>query len=59
MLKAADFPAVLLEVGFLSDGGDLENIIDANWRAMMQAAITGAVIAWAEADAASEALRRQ
>ena len=59
VLKAADFPAVLLEVGFLSDGGDLENIIDANWRAMMQAAITGAVIAWAEADAASEALRRQ
>lgn len=59
VLKAADFPAVLLEVGFLSDGGDLENILDETWRARMQAAITGAVISWAEADAAAQALRRQ
>ncbi len=59
VLKAADFPAVLLEVGFLSDGGDLENILDPTWRARMQAAITGAVIAWADADAAAQALRRQ
>nr|WP_255599346.1 N-acetylmuramoyl-L-alanine amidase [Hasllibacter sp. MH4015] len=59
VLKAADFPAVLLEIGFLSEGGDLENIRNPQWRARMQAAITGAVIAWAEADAAAAALRRQ
>ena len=59
VLKAADFPAVLLEIGFLSEGGDLENIQDPQWRARMQAAITGAVIAWGQADAAAEALRRQ
>ncbi|WP_341861645.1 N-acetylmuramoyl-L-alanine amidase [Gymnodinialimonas sp. 57CJ19] len=59
VLKAADFPAVLLEIGFLSEGGDLQNILDPQWRARMQAAITGAVIAWSEADAAAEALRRQ
>ncbi|MEJ6388374.1 N-acetylmuramoyl-L-alanine amidase [Gymnodinialimonas ulvae] len=59
VLKAADFPGVLLEVGFLSEGGDLQNILDPDWRARMQAAITDAVIAWAEADAAASALRRQ
>lgn len=59
VLKAADFPAVLLEIGFLSEGGDLENIQDPAWRSRMQAAITGAVIAWSDADAAAEALRRQ
>lgn len=59
VLKAADFPAVLLEIGFLSEGGDLENIQDPQWRARMQAAITGAVIAWGQADAAADALRRQ
>ncbi|GAB5445800.1 N-acetylmuramoyl-L-alanine amidase [Gymnodinialimonas sp.] len=59
VLKAADFPAVLLEIGFLSAGGDLENIRNPQWRARMQAAITGAVIAWSQADAAADALRRQ
>lgn len=59
VLKAADFPAVLLEIGFLSEGGDLENIQDPQWRARMQAAITGAVLAWSQADAAADALRRQ
>lgn len=59
VLKAADFPAVLLEIGFLSEGGDLENIQDPAWRSLMQAAITGAVIAWSEADNAAGALRRQ
>ncbi len=59
VLKAADFPAVLLEIGFLSEGGDLENLQSADWRAQMQAAVTGAVMAWADADAAAGPLRRQ
>ncbi|OAN78032.1 hypothetical protein A8B78_13555 [Jannaschia sp. EhC01] len=59
VLKAADFPAVLLEIGFLSEGGDLDNIRNPEWRARMQAAVTGAVIAWNQADTAADALRRQ
>ncbi|ABD55453.1 N-acetylmuramoyl-L-alanine amidase [Jannaschia sp. CCS1] len=59
VLKAADFPAVLLEIGFLSEGGDLENIQNPEWRAQMQAAITDAVLSWSQDDAAAAALRRQ
>lgn len=59
VLKAADFPAALLEIGFLSEGGDLENILDPAWRAQMQDAITEAVIAWRDADAANRGLRLQ
>jgi hypothetical protein len=33
VLRAADIPSVLLEIGFMSDEGDLENILDATWRA--------------------------
>ncbi|MEJ6394764.1 N-acetylmuramoyl-L-alanine amidase [Gymnodinialimonas sp. 2305UL16-5] len=59
VLKAADFPSVLLEIGFLSEGGDLDNILDEAWRARMQGAITQAILSWAEAEAARDALRRQ
>lgn len=59
VLKAADFPSVLLEIGFLSEGGDLENIQDPDWRAQMQTAVTDAILIWAQEDAAAEALRRQ
>lgn len=59
VLKAADFPAVLLEIGFLSEGGDFENIQDPDWRAQMQAAVREAVLIWAREDAAAAALRRQ
>lgn len=59
VLKAADIPSVLLEIGYLSDEGDLQNILDPAWRARMQAAITSAVLAWADADAAQRSLLRQ
>jgi hypothetical protein len=42
VLRAADIPSVLLEIGFMSDDGDLENIVDPDWRAAMQAAIVAA-----------------
>lgn len=59
VLRAADIPSVLLEIGFISDEADLRNILDPAWRAAMQAAIIAAIIEWAEADAARMALVRQ
>lgn len=59
VLRAADIPSILLEIGFISDGGDLENIIDPDWRARMQAALAEAVLTWAETDAIRGALLRQ
>lgn len=59
VLRAADIPSVLLEIGFMSDADDLRNIRDPAWRARMQAAIIAGVFDWAEADAARMALMRQ
>lgn len=59
VLKAADFPSILLEIGYLSAGGDLDNILDPEWRARMQTAISNAILSWAEADSALADLMRQ
>jgi len=59
VLRAADIPSILVEIGFMSEGGDLENIRDPDWRAAMQAAITEAILQWADADAARMSLSRQ
>lgn len=59
VLKAADIPSVLLEVGFLSDARDRENLLDADWRARMQLAIRDALLDWAEEDQIRAALLRQ
>jgi N-acetylmuramoyl-L-alanine amidase len=59
VLRAADIPSVLLEIGFMSDAGDLENILDPDWRAGMQAALVQAVLSWAEEDAMRASLLRQ
>ena len=59
MLKAADIPSLLLEVGFLSSGKDRKNLADPVWRAGMQQAILTALSAWAIADAAEARLLRQ
>lgn len=56
VLKAPDIPSVLLELGFMSNPDDFANLLSADWRARMAAAIARGVAAWAEADAA-EALR--
>jgi len=58
-LKAADIPSVLLELGFLSDSGDLENLQSADWRARVQEGIRDAMLAWALEDAAVSALLRR
>jgi N-acetylmuramoyl-L-alanine amidase len=59
VLRAADIPSVLLEIGFISDDRDLANILDAGWREGMQAAMVEAILAWAEADAVRMARARQ
>ena len=51
VLRAADIPSVLLEIGFMSDRGDLENILDPDWRAAMQAALVEGLLRWTEDDA--------
>ena len=59
VLKAADIPSVLVELGFMSDPGDLANLQDAGWRQRTQEAIRDALLAWAAADEARAALMRQ
>ena len=59
VLKAPDIPTVLLELGFMSDAGDLENLLSRDWRARMAHAVARAVDAWALSDAAlARRLRR-
>ncbi|GLS87661.1 N-acetylmuramoyl-L-alanine amidase [Cypionkella aquatica] len=56
VLKSADIPSILLELGFLSSERDLKRLNDAGWRAKMAEAITGALKAWAKQDAGLQAL---
>jgi N-acetylmuramoyl-L-alanine amidase len=59
VLKAADIPSVLVEVGFMSSQRDLENLVDPLWRAGMAAGIRDGIDAWALEDAALDGLRRR
>lgn len=59
VLKSPDIPSVLLELGFLSNEKDRENIKDPEWRGIMAAAVRDAIFAWREADAAAADLVRQ
>lgn len=59
VLKSADIPSVLVEVGFLSSDRDLANISDPIWRQQMADGIADGVLAWRDADAARAPLVRQ
>ncbi len=59
VLKSPDMPSILLEVGFLSNGRDLDNLTDSAWRGDMAQAIADAIGAWIIADAANARLVRQ
>ncbi len=52
VLKAADFPSVLIELGFMSDDADFANLRSAQWRARAALGIRIALEHWAVADAA-------
>jgi N-acetylmuramoyl-L-alanine amidase len=59
VLRAAEIPSVLVEIGFMSDSRDLANIQDPAWRARAQQGLVAAILSWAERDAARTALLRQ
>lgn len=59
VLKSADIPSVLIELGFLSTARDLKNLQDPAWRAGMAAGIRDGIAAWEIEDAALARLRRQ
>ncbi|WP_171207250.1 MULTISPECIES: N-acetylmuramoyl-L-alanine amidase [unclassified Ruegeria] len=56
VLKAADIPSVLVELGFLSSPRDLTNIRDAQWRARMATGLTQGLIQWRHEDQVRRAL---
>lgn len=58
VLKAADIPSVLLEVGFLSTEEDLKNLSDPIWRQGMAAGLRDGIMAWRDEDRALAPLRR-
>jgi len=59
VLKAADIPSVLIEIGFLSSPRDLKNLSDATWRAGMAVGIANGLGAWIADDTATRPLVRQ
>jgi N-acetylmuramoyl-L-alanine amidase len=59
VLKAADVPSILIELGFMSSERDLNNLQDAGWRASMSAGIRDGLQAWVIEDKAARALVRQ
>ena len=59
VLKAADIPSVLIEVGFLSSPRDLKNLTDPAWRAKIAAGIRNGLQNWHKTDLARRALVRQ
>ncbi|MEM5541988.1 N-acetylmuramoyl-L-alanine amidase [Sulfitobacter sp. AS92] len=59
VLKSADIPSVLVEVGFLSSTRDLTNLRDPVWRASMVSAMADAIATWRDQDAALKPLIRK
>lgn len=59
VLKAADIPSVLIEIGFMSSPRDLKNLQDPEWRGRMAQGIRAGLLNWRKADLAQRALVRQ
>lgn len=59
VLKAADIPSILIEVGFLSSSKDLERLQDPNWRAIMAGAIRDGLLKWRDEDRILREMVRQ
>ncbi len=59
VLKSADIPSVLIELGFLSSERDLNNLRDPIWRQGIATGISQSVLKWRDEDAAKAALVRQ
>lgn len=59
VLKAADIPSVLLEIGFMSSERDFQNITDDAWRRKMAQGIRDGIQAWMIADEAIQKVKRK
>lgn len=59
VLKSADIPSVLIEIGFLSSERDLKNLRDPVWRSVMVGAMADAILTWRDRDTALAPLVRQ
>ena len=59
VLKAADIPSVLIEIGFMSSPRDLNNLLNPEWRAGIAVGIRNGLMAWRTNDLASRPLVRQ
>lgn len=59
VLKSADIPSALVEIGFLSSKRDLQNLSDPVWRRGMAEGMARGILAWRDADDARAALVRQ
>ncbi len=59
VLKAADIPSVLIEIGFLSSPRDLENLQDPEWRRRMADGIRDGVQLWLREDSEMRPLVRR
>lgn len=57
VLRAPDIPAVLVELGFLSEPADRKRLADPAWRAKMALALRRGLMEWTKSDAALAALR--
>ncbi|MFK7869489.1 MAG: N-acetylmuramoyl-L-alanine amidase [Roseobacter sp.] len=58
VLKSADIPSVLVEVGFLSSPRDLANVQDPIWQAMAVEGLVASVMRWRQSDERRAALSR-
>lgn len=58
VLKSADIPSVLIEVGFMSSARDMKNLTDQNWRFQTAVAVRDALRRWLTDDAALRDLVR-
>ena len=59
VLKSADIPSVLVEIGFMSSPRDLANLRDPVWRANTVQAMRDAILSWRADDLATRPLVRQ
>jgi len=59
VLKAADYPAALIELGFLSSEADRARLTDPAWREAAQRAIEAALVTWSLDEAARSGLLRR
>lgn len=59
VLKSADIPSVLLELGFLSSDRDRAKLTDPEWRTQAAWAVRDALLAWQDAEIAARANLRK